>query len=230
MNNPYTATTADLSTPGGADATYQPRVFAMSGRIGRVRYIAYSMAISMAIMLAFMAVMAVMAVSMGMGSFAGAGIFMLLAVLLMIPAFGFGFVLAIRRAHDMGQSGWLSLLIMVPLANLWFIFGPGTPTANEYGPKPVPNTTGVIVAACAPFIFLFVMGILAAISIPAYQGYMMKAAAEAAQAEQAQMPTDGEATDEVMADPSAEATAEPSAEPTAEPTAEPATAPAAEQK
>lgn len=217
MNNPYSATTADLSTPGGGDAPYQPKVFAMNGRIGRVRYIAYSMGITMALMLVLGVLLAIMAVVVGLGG-GGEGMIMLMAVLFYIPLFAVGFILAIRRAHDMGHSGWLSLLILVPLANLWFIFAPGTPTANEYGPRPVPNSTGVIIAAFSPFIFAIVIGILAAISIPAYESYKAKAAAAAA--EQA----------EPAADPFAEPVAEQAAEPVAEPAADAAAAPAAEQK
>jgi uncharacterized membrane protein YhaH (DUF805 family) len=225
LNNPYTATTADLSAPGGADVPYQPRVFAMNGRIGRVRYIAYSMGITMALMLVMGVLLAITAVMVGMGA-GGEGMLMLMVGLFYIPMIAVGFILAIRRAHDMGHSGWLSLLILVPLANLWFIFAPGTPTANEYGPRPVPNTTGVIVAAFSPLIFVVVIGILAAISIPAYQSYQAKAAAAAQQAEDAQTANEGTPTDEPMAEPAAE----PAAEATAEPTAAPATEPAAEQK
>ena len=182
MNNPYTATTADLSNPGGAEATYQPKVFAMKGRIGRVRYIAYSMGLNMAAMLVLMVVGGILAVVMGLSG-ADPSMFVLLAFVFYIPLFAIGFILAIRRAHDMGHSGWLSLLILVPLANLWFLFAPGTPTANEYGPKPVPNTTGVIIAAFSPLIVAVLFGVLAAISIPAYKAYQDKARAASEQAE-----------------------------------------------
>ena len=184
MNNPYSATTADLSIPAGGDATYQPRIFAMNGRIGRVRYIAYSMAIMVTLLLASMALGAVVALAFG-GS---QGAFIAVAALFYIAYIAAAFILTIRRAHDMGQSGWMSLLMLVPLVSLWFLFAPGTPTTNEYGPRPVPNTTGVIIGAFSPFIFAIVVGILAAIAMPAYQSYMMKAAAAQAESEMAAEP------------------------------------------
>ena len=47
---------------------------------------------------------------------------------------------AARRAHDFGQSGWLAALVCVPyiggLAALVFVFIPGQPAPNQYGPDP----------------------------------------------------------------------------------------------
>lgn len=44
----------------------------------------------------------------------------------------------IRRFHDIGDSGWATLLLIVPLLNLfvWVILGskPSEPTVNKYGP------------------------------------------------------------------------------------------------
>ena len=46
----------------------------------------------------------------------------------------------VRRLHDMGYSGWLALLLLLPLVNLGLIlfcaFMEGTKTANAYGPVP----------------------------------------------------------------------------------------------
>lgn len=51
-----------------------------------------------------------------------------------------GISAASRRAHDFGQSGWLAILTVVPyigwIAALVFIFIPGQPGANRYGPDP----------------------------------------------------------------------------------------------
>ena len=179
MNNPYNAPGADLSAHGGDTAPYQPKVFAMNGRIGRVRYIAYSMGVSMALLFGLVIVGALLAMMMGGGNEA---MMMLLAVLLYIPLIAVAFIMAIRRVHDMGQSGWMSLLILVPLVNLWLLFAPGTHGANEYGPPPVKNSTGVILAAFSPILLSVVVGILAAIAIPAYQAYVMKAKAAQEQA------------------------------------------------
>jgi len=40
--NPYSAPDAQLSVSVLSNETYEPRIFAWNGRIGRLRYIAYS--------------------------------------------------------------------------------------------------------------------------------------------------------------------------------------------
>ena len=179
MNNPYTPSAADLSAPAGDAATYQPKVFSMEGRIGRVRYIAYSMAIMLTLMLALAVVGGVLTLLTG-GS---ESVFTGLVIVLYIAYIAGAFIMTIRRAHDMGHSGWMSLLMLVPLVSLWFLFAPGTPSTNEYGPKPVPNTTGVILAAFSPLLVGVIFAILAAIAIPKYQSYVDNAKASAEQAE-----------------------------------------------
>lgn len=46
--------------------------------------------------------------------------------------------LYIRRLHDLGLSGWLTLLEFVPVVNLglslYLLFAPGNEGANQYGP------------------------------------------------------------------------------------------------
>ena len=48
--------------------------------------------------------------------------------------------LIIRRFHDLGQTGWLTILAFIPIVSLgiliWFIF-PGTNGPNKYGPDPL---------------------------------------------------------------------------------------------
>jgi hypothetical protein len=79
----------------------------------------------------------------------------------------------------MDQSGWLCLLLIVPLVNLVvalvLIFAPGTPTANKHGPAPAPNTLWVKIGGLAMPV-IAVLGILAAIALPAYQDYVDRAA------------------------------------------------------
>ncbi|MBO9499916.1 MAG: DUF805 domain-containing protein [Novosphingobium sp.] len=53
-----------------------------------------------------------------------------------IPAWA----VAIRRIHDMGQSGWMALLFFFPVVNFFFLlalcFIPGTEGENEFGWDP----------------------------------------------------------------------------------------------
>ena len=68
------------------------------------------------------------------------------------------------------MTGWLSLISLIPLGVLVFWFVPGTPGENDYGKRPPPNTTGAVVLACL-LPFFVIVGIVAAVAIPAYQQY-----------------------------------------------------------
>jgi uncharacterized membrane protein YhaH (DUF805 family) len=84
-------------------------------------------------------------------------------------------LLTIQRAHDMNVTGWLCLISLIPLAALIFWFAPGTRGENNYGRQPPPNTTGAVILACILPIIMIV-GIVAAIAVPAYQDYVQRAA------------------------------------------------------
>lgn len=63
-------------------------------------------------------------------------IMILIGLALMCPSIA----AASRRAHDFGQPGWLAILCLIPylgfVATLVFVFIPGQPGANPYGPNP----------------------------------------------------------------------------------------------
>jgi uncharacterized membrane protein YhaH (DUF805 family) len=183
MDNMYAAPSADLTLSASSDETYQPRVFAVTGRIGRLRYLAYGIALNLALL--FCAGMLAAAViplfddkdSAGMVAIAG-------MLLFYIPVLAIAFIMAKRRLNDLNQSGWLSLLLIVPLVNFFFglfmLIAPGTRGSNNYGPAPTPNPVSVVLAACiVPLVF--VLGIVAAIAIPAYQQYVIRAKAAGGQ-------------------------------------------------
>ncbi len=52
-----------------------------------------------------------------------------------------GWMLGIRRLHDLDKSGWFMLLILVPFVNLIFLlylwFMPGTVGYNRFGADPL---------------------------------------------------------------------------------------------
>ena len=178
MNNPYSAPGATLSGSSSGDETYEPKVWAWKGRIGRLRYMAYLFGISIVNMVPVMVLMGILgATGMMNGNVeAVTG----LSVLLYLPLLVFSFVLAKRRFNDTNRSGWLSLLLWIPLLNffvsLYLVFAAGTEGANDYGPAPSPNSTIVKVVGFI-FPFIFVIGVLAAVAIPAYQAYSQKAQA-----------------------------------------------------
>ena len=67
----------------------------------------------------------------------GAGIFgVLYALAMFIP----GLAVAVRRLHDIGKSGWMYLIVLIPLIGaIWLLvlfFTDSQPGDNEYGPNP----------------------------------------------------------------------------------------------
>ena len=161
MRNPYGAPRAAV---GDAGEEFQPvRVFAVSGRIGRARYIVYSIVLSLLIM--FVAGLATALLGP-----LGVAVMALAYIALIVVSI----MLTIQRSHDFNMSGWLSLLMLIPLANLIFLIIPGTDGPNRFGGPTPPNSLGVLIAAWfLPAIM--VIGIVAAIALPAYQDYQKRA-------------------------------------------------------
>lgn len=89
---------------------------------------------------------------------------------------------AARRLHDAGYSGWWQLLSLIPLvglALLVMLVMPSRVVGNAYRPDvpgavQKPASAGFIVAVVA-ILSIPLIGILAAIAIPAYQDYVVKA-------------------------------------------------------
>jgi uncharacterized membrane protein YhaH (DUF805 family) len=159
--NPYGAPRAAVDD---AKEEYQPvRIFAVSGRIGRARYITYSVGVSFLIMF----IAGLLAALLGPVGTA-------LSVIAWIGVVVVSIMLTVQRCHDFDTTGWLALLALIPLANLIFWFIPGTDGRNRFGAKTPPNSVGVLIAVWILPV-LFVVGIVAAVSIPAYQQYVMKA-------------------------------------------------------
>jgi hypothetical protein len=98
----------------------------------------------------------------------------ILSLIVWIPTLAVLFLLYIQRAHDMDWSGWASLLFLIPLVNLIFVFKAGTQGVNRFGAPPPPNGIWVKIGAFVIFGIFFLGGILAAIAIPAYLQYVQR--------------------------------------------------------
>jgi uncharacterized membrane protein YhaH (DUF805 family) len=170
--NPYTPPRAQVADVG-SDEVQEIKLWSAAGRIGRLRYLAYTAAASLI----------VGAVAAAVGAALGpSGNIVLLA--LYVPLLVFSVLTGIKRSHDMDWSGWMLLLSIIPLVGLIWIFKSGTQGPNRFGAPPPPNTTGVkILAFTMPVIAI--IGILAAIAIPAYQQYTIRAQ-QAQESQQAQ--------------------------------------------
>lgn len=166
--NPYAAPQTKVMTGDGSAEDYgEIKLLSPRGRIGRVRYIGYSMGLSILVLM-------VAGIAAAVVSWFDPTVALLVGGIGYLAVLVVQFLLTIQRSHDMNVTGWLSLIVFVPLAALVFWLVPGTRGENTYGKQPPPNTTGVIVLACiVPFVF--VVGILAAIAIPAYQDYTIRA-------------------------------------------------------
>ncbi len=164
--NPYQAPAAPVATP---EQYSKVKIFSVAGRLGRMRYIAYSIGYSMLIAIAFGG-------AGGLLSAAAPHARTPLVLLGNLLSMAFIIMLTIQRAHDFNTTGWLAILAIIPLVNFLFWFIPGSPGENRFGHRTPPNGTGVVVAALiVPFVA--VAGIIAAIAIPAYQQYEHRAQA-----------------------------------------------------
>jgi uncharacterized membrane protein YhaH (DUF805 family) len=166
QSNPYQTPAAKVADQ--AEQYGEVKILSASGRMGRVRYIGYGVGMTLVMYLVI-------------------GLFALLAgatdlqFLLMVGMIlgGLGMLvimimLTVQRCHDFNMSGWMSLLLIVPVVPLIFWIIPGTQGANRFGNPPPPNSTGAVVLALI-LPALFVVGILAAIAIPAYMDYQQRA-------------------------------------------------------
>lgn len=165
--NPYAAPQTNVTRGDGPEDYGEVKVFSVSGRLGRVRYIGYSVGLSLLILMLLGAVV-------GITGAADPNVALLVGLAGYATIIVLQFMLTIQRAHDFNTTGWLALIMFIPLAALVFWFVPGTRGENDYGKQPPPNTAGVIILACVvPFVAI--VAILAAIAIPAYQDFTIRA-------------------------------------------------------
>jgi len=164
-SNPYSPPRAAVSDVEAAQEYQEIRMWSASGRLGRLRYLAYATGASLLAGAAAGLMGGLLGQSLGTG----------LASLVYIAAVVFSVLVAIQRSHDMDWSGWMVLLTIIPFVGLIWVFKRGSEGTNSYGAPPPPNTLGVkILGLLLPV--LFVVGILAAIAIPAYVDYTRRAA------------------------------------------------------
>ena len=170
MSNPYSAPSATFTESDYADATYEPRIFALNGRIGRARYLAYGICLNVVFGLLGAALVGGLTALFG-------NLNKIVEALMYLLILAGSIIVARRRLHDLDRNGWLAVLVVVPLLNvllfLYLLFARGTEGANEYGPPPSKSSSLMLIGAIvAPVILI---GILAAIAIPAYQDYVKRA-------------------------------------------------------
>ncbi len=135
----------------------EPRKPWFAGRISRVRYSAYMLALGMLCGAALSALL-LMAVQIPGGAkipamrIAAAGIFY------GVLPFGTLYFTTLR-AHDCGRSGLLAWLIIIPFAGLLFMLWPGQRQENRYGPPPPANGPVLLITNAA--LWLLMLGAVA---------------------------------------------------------------------
>jgi uncharacterized membrane protein YhaH (DUF805 family) len=162
--NPYAAPRTNVARDAGEEEYGPIRILSAEGRLGRVRYIGYTMGVTFLFGVAFGIAAAAAGPEAALAVTVAGYVVMLLVTV----------VLTIQRAHDFNASGWLAILALVPLVNLIFLIIPGTDGENRFGRRPPPNTVGAILLACL-LPLLMIAGIVAAVAIPAYQDYAQRA-------------------------------------------------------
>jgi uncharacterized membrane protein YhaH (DUF805 family) len=145
--------------------------FNIEGRIGRVRYLGWSMGMTLIALPILAILMGLSALSPIIGG--------LLVIVASIGMMVLSIFIGAKRLHDLGWSAWLWLLLIIPVVGTVFalimLFAPGNSGANRYGPPPPPNSKGVVVLAWSMLLVPVLIGILAAIALPAYQDYITRA-------------------------------------------------------
>ena len=182
MNQPYQAPGADVAV--ATNDSYQPKFMSLSGRIGRMRYFVYATGLTLLFYLVLGVGAAILLPAFAGGGESAMGIVAIVLAMVGLAAFigmlimTWGYM--VRRLNDINASGWLSLLMLVPLANfilgLILLFKKGTDGGNDYGAAPVSNSGGVK-AAFAIMLLLMVgyFGVVMPISLQKYAEYTQRA-------------------------------------------------------
>lgn len=168
VNNPYAPPTARVQDIHQDNETQPIKLWSAQGRMGRLRWVAWSILGSLAIM-----PVAVVGGILGAATGSESVTHVLLGVAY-IAYMVFYALLTIQRCHDLDWSGWVSLIVLIPLVVLVFMFMRGTPGRNRFGAPPPPNPRGMAWLVAIPLL-IFVIGIVAAVALPAYQQYVLRA-------------------------------------------------------
>ena len=149
--------------------------FSAKGRFGRLSYMGWSFLLSLIfcfIVITFASLLDLSNIETSASPLAT----LFMAGTFYVIYFYFIFVFTIRRLHDCNTSGWLSLLLIVPLLNiifcLYLMIAKGDEGHNNYGPARQTRTWEKVLGII--YIILPILGLLLAVTIPAYQNYIHK--------------------------------------------------------
>ncbi|POA25928.1 MULTISPECIES: DUF805 domain-containing protein [unclassified Pseudomonas] len=158
LTDVHDSSSADYTAPtlGNNESPYSPprapvgealpefselKVFSVQGRIGRLRYLAWS--------LVALLIMGAIAGVFGLSLLSGNQIVLstIVCVVAFVAYLYINITISVQRLHDLGWSGWLWFLNLVPFIGSLFPFAlaalPGNVGANRYGAPQPPNSTAV---------------------------------------------------------------------------------------
>jgi len=156
MQNPYAAPQAGLELPFAP--SNEARLFCWNGRIGRVRFVAYSLAgIPLAILFGLLSGIAVGIFGLQSYFASEARVMTMGTVIVMIPLLVLA-VMTRRRLHDFDVGGWWTLMLLFPILQfiflIYMVVAPGTADTNRFGAVPAPADFGVKLGAALGCILL----------------------------------------------------------------------------
>jgi uncharacterized membrane protein YhaH (DUF805 family) len=158
-DSPCTPPQAEVAGPVPEYAPLKP--FGVEGRIGRLRFLAWSMVLCLLAM-TVAGVFALIGLAL-VSTDSTAGLIMggILAFILGVVFLIASVLISIQRLHDIGWSGWLWLLNLVPFVGSFFplllVALPGTSMTNRYGAPPPPNGTAVKVLSSLWLVLIALM-------------------------------------------------------------------------
>jgi uncharacterized membrane protein YhaH (DUF805 family) len=169
-----------MNSPFENQPIQQDSPFKAIGRFGRLSYAAWTLLFSLVIVIAILVVAFTFGLtnSEDLSGLSAAG--MIVLGIVYIACIYVSFIFTIRRLHDRNNTGWLSLLMLIPAVNFIFMIylfaAKGTEGTNDYGPqRPTlgwERVLGWIYIVLIPLAFVF--AIVATIMAPTYEGYVEK--------------------------------------------------------
>lgn len=142
--------------------TQQPPILSLKGRFNRLTFLGWNCLLLIAnllIGLIFISFMpnTIEAIFKNPNSLVVQAVF----ILPNIVFFAFTILFSIKRLHDFNFTGWMSLLLLIPFVNFFFviflIFIPGSATYNNYGEPRDTQTWESILAAILILLFIIIL-------------------------------------------------------------------------
>ena len=165
--NPY-ATPKTISHDIESGEYGELKYLTTNGRIGRMRLLAWNFGISLILFTAAAAIILLMGTLSNFNPDAGLKLAAKIGFSIYIYMILMNIIFVTKRLHDVNRSGWLLLLILVPLVNIflgiYLLCAAGSPSSNNYGAPPPPNTTGIKVLFWT-FIAIIILIIFAVITL-----------------------------------------------------------------